>query len=129
MENVLAPLRRKGPGSQGMRILPLSSRKSALALCDQLADYLDKDAVADVFRAYQFASEAHTGQRRHSGESYIHHPIEVAATLAELKMDSRSIIAALLHDVIEDTPTAKEEIAREFGEDIAVMVDGVSKIG
>lgn len=112
-----------------MRILPLSSRKSALALCDQLADYLDKDAVADVFRAYQFASEAHTGQRRHSGESYIHHPIEVAATLAELKMDSRSIIAALLHDVIEDTPTAKEEIAREFGEDIAVMVDGASKIG
>ncbi len=76
-----------------------------------------------------FAEKYHRGQMRKSGEQYIHHPIEVAETLAELRMDSRTLMAALLHDVIEDTEATKDQIVDLFGEDIALMVDGVSKIG
>jgi GTP pyrophosphokinase len=71
---------------------------------------------------------AHADQRRLSGELYITHPLAVARILAEMRMDHQSVAAAILHDVIEDTPTAKEQVAREFGEDIAELVDGVSKL-
>jgi len=93
-----------------------------------LEDYLDPAAVADVYRAYLFGAEAHEGQHRRSGEPYIHHPLEVAHLLAKMHMDSKSIMAAILHDVIEDTATAKEQLAAEFGDDVAELVDGVSKI-
>ncbi len=93
-----------------------------------LEGYLDPAAVADVYRAYLFGAEAHEGQHRRSGEPYIHHPLEVAHLLAKMHMDSKSIMAAILHDVIEDTATAKEQLAAEFGEDVAELVDGVSKI-
>ncbi len=84
--------------------------------------------VADVYRAYLFAAEAHEGQKRESGEAYIFHPLTVARILAELGMDPPTIISALLHDVIEDTPTAKEQLAKSFGEEVAELVDGVSKL-
>ncbi len=96
---------------------------------NRLASYLPQSGIDDVYRAFVFAEKYHRGQVRKSGEQYIHHPIEVAETLAELRMDSRTLMAALLHDVIEDTDATKEQIIEQFGEDIALMVDGVSKIG
>ncbi len=97
-------------------------------LCALLEEYIDKDQVREVYRAYLFGAEAHDGQQRKSGEPYITHPLAVAKTLAEMRMDYQSIMAAILHDVIEDTQTAKEQIAREFGAEVAELVDGVSKI-
>ena len=92
-------------------------------------NYLDDDNVHQIQRAYRFSKEAHAGQERKSGEAYIHHPLAVAHILAALHLDGRSIIAAILHDVIEDTPTARIQLAEEFGEDVAHLVDGVTKIG
>ena len=89
---------------------------------------MSPDEVADIYRAYLFGAEAHQGQKRESGEAYIFHPLTVARILAELRMDPPSIIAAILHDVIEDTPTAKEQLAKTFGEEVAELVDGVSKL-
>jgi guanosine-3',5'-bis(diphosphate) 3'-pyrophosphohydrolase len=97
-------------------------------LCELLETYLPHNEVNDVYRAYLFGAEAHDGQTRRSGEPYIHHPLEVANILAGMHLDSRSIIAAILHDTIEDTETAKDHIASEFGEIVAELVDGVSKI-
>ena len=97
-------------------------------LCRMLETYLDKDQVQEVYRAYLFGAEAHEGQHRLSGEPYIYHPIAAARILAELRLDHKSIIAAILHDVIEDTPTAKEQIESAFGADVAELVDGVSKL-
>ncbi len=97
-------------------------------LCRMLETYLDKDQVQDVYRAYLFGAEAHEGQHRLSGEPYIYHPIAAARILAELRLDHKSIIAAILHDVIEDTPIAKEQIESDFGKDVAELVDGVSKL-
>lgn len=79
-------------------------------------------------KAYNFARLAHTGQKRFSGEPYITHPVEVALILADIEMDSDAICAALLHDVVEDTGATYEEIVKEFGEEIAVLVDGVTKL-
>jgi len=97
-------------------------------LCKMLESYLDEDQVQDVYRAYLFGAEAHEGQRRVSGEPYIYHPIAAARILAELRLDHKTIVAAILHDVIEDTPTAKEQIADSFGTEVAELVDGVSKL-
>lgn len=98
-------------------------------LCAQLEAYLSPSEVSDVYHAYLFGAQAHDGQRRRSGEPYIFHPLEVARILASIHLDSRSLMAAILHDVIEDTPTAKEQVAADFGIDVAELVDGVSKIG
>nr|WP_072514233.1 bifunctional (p)ppGpp synthetase/guanosine-3',5'-bis(diphosphate) 3'-pyrophosphohydrolase [Ndongobacter massiliensis] len=84
--------------------------------------------VALIRRAYQYAEEAHAGQKRNSGEPYITHPLNVAMILTELHMDDATICAALLHDVLEDTPITYEEMARDFGEEIATLVDGVTKL-
>jgi guanosine-3',5'-bis(diphosphate) 3'-pyrophosphohydrolase len=97
-------------------------------LCELTRTYLDPRQVEEIERAYLFSADAHQGQRRASGEPYISHPIQVARILAEMHLDNRSIVAAILHDVIEDTPTAKEQIAAEFGDDVAELVDGVSKL-
>jgi guanosine-3',5'-bis(diphosphate) 3'-pyrophosphohydrolase len=97
-------------------------------LCERLQGYLEPSQVADVYRAYLFGAEAHEGQRRRSGEPFIYHPVEVARTLAAMRLDAQTIMAALLHDVIEDTETAKEQIAKDFGKEVAELVDGVSKI-
>jgi len=93
-----------------------------------LETYLDEDQVKEVYRAYLFGAEAHEGQKRLSGEPYIYHPLAVARILAELKMDKQTLMAAILHDVIEDTKTAKEQLKEEFGEEVAELVDGVSKL-
>ncbi len=97
-------------------------------LCHMLEDYLETDQVQEVYRAYLFGAEAHEGQHRLSGEPYIYHPIAAARILGELRLDHKSIIAAILHDVIEDTETVKEQIAGEFGSEVAELVDGVSKL-
>jgi len=97
-------------------------------LCALLESYLSAPEVADVYRAYLFSAEAHEGQHRRSGEPYIFHPIEVAHILALMHLDSKSISAAILHDVIEDTAHNKDKIAELFGKDVAELVDGVSKI-
>ncbi len=97
-------------------------------LCAMLEGYLGHDQVREVYRAYLFGAEAHDGQQRVSGEPYITHPLAVAKIMAEMRLDYQSIMAAILHDVIEDTPTAKEQLASEFGEEVAELVDGVSKI-
>ncbi len=89
----------------------------------------DSDAdIAIVKKAYEVALAAHEGQKRLSGEPYIIHPLEVAITLANLKLDTTTITAALLHDVIEDTYYSMEFLTKEFGEDVAMLVDGVTKI-
>jgi GTP pyrophosphokinase len=100
----------------------------AQELCALLGGYLEQGQVELVYQAYCFGAKAHASQRRLSGEPYITHPLAVARILAEMRLDYQSIAAAILHDVIEDTPTAKEQVAREFGEDIANLVDGVSKL-
>jgi GTP diphosphokinase / guanosine-3',5'-bis(diphosphate) 3'-diphosphatase len=107
---------------------PDESRFLISDLCRMLETYLDKDQVQEVYRAYLFGAEAHEGQHRLSGEPYIYHPVAAARILAELRLDHKSIIAAILHDVIEDTPTAKEQIESAFGADVAELVDGVSKL-
>ncbi len=97
-------------------------------LSELLESYLEPEQVRQVYRAYLFGAEAHEGQQRMSGEPYITHPLAVAKILADMRMDYEGIIAAILHDVIEDTPTAKEHIEREFSKEVAELVDGVSKI-
>ncbi len=97
-------------------------------LCDLLESYMPVEQVQDVYRAYLLGAEAHEGQHRVSGEPYIYHPIAVAKILAEMHMDSQSIVAAILHDVIEDTEISKAVIESEFGEEVAALVDGVSKL-
>jgi guanosine-3',5'-bis(diphosphate) 3'-pyrophosphohydrolase len=94
----------------------------------QVGAYLQSDEVEKVRRAYDFGAKAHEGQHRSSGEPYIHHPLEVAQILATMHMDHQTLIAAILHDVIEDTETAKAEIQRRFGKGVAELVDGVSKL-
>src|SRR6187549_3626062 len=90
--------------------------------------YLKPADVAHIEEAYEVARAAHSGQYRQSGEPYITHPLAVAKILAEWHLDSQAMMAALLHDVVEDTPTTKSEIARRFGKPVADLVDGVSKI-
>ena len=97
-------------------------------LCSELEAYLEPSQVEDIYTAYLVGAEAHEGQSRISGEPYISHPVAVARILAEMRMDSKTIIAAILHDVIEDTPTLKEQLAEQFGEEVAELVDGVSKL-
>lgn len=82
-----------------------------------------------ILKAYNYAEDAHRGQLRNSGEEYIHHPIEVASILAELEMDDSTIIAALLHDVAEDTEKTLDDIRKVFGDEVAGLVDGVTKLG
>jgi len=98
------------------------------ALSDRLTDYLDSDEIRKVRRAYFYAEQAHDGQRRKSGEPYVTHPLAVASVLAEMHMDRDCLIAAMLHDVIEDTEIDFEGISGQFGETVARVVDGVSKL-
>ncbi len=90
--------------------------------------YPDMEDWELVEKAYNFSLEAHSGQLRESGESYITHPLGVAMLLTELELDLVTIIAGLMHDVVEDTPVTLEEIRREFGEEVAALVDGVTKL-
>ena len=97
-------------------------------LADRLSTYLDPDQVNLVRRAYFYAEQAHDGQSRRSGEAYVTHPLAVANILADMHMDHQSLMAAMLHDVIEDTGIPKEALVAQFGETVAELVDGVSKL-
>ncbi len=109
--------------------LPTGRRAIGLTqLLNKLESYLPPEQVEHIREAYEFGAAAHEGQKRRSGEPYISHPVAVADLLADLHMDGQTIVAAILHDVIEDTPTAKDEIAEKFGAEVAEIVDGVSKL-
>ena len=97
-------------------------------LIERVRKYHPSDDISLIEKAYQTAAEAHKDQRRKSGEPYIIHPLCVAIILADLEMDKETIAAGLLHDVVEDTICTKEEIEKEFGEDVALLVDGVTKL-
>lgn len=97
-------------------------------LKQQICQYLPNDQVAIVQRAYVVARDAHEGQMRSSGDPYITHPVAVTVLLANMKLDHETLAAALMHDVIEDTPVTKQELADEFGDTIADLVEGVSKL-
>ncbi|MBQ4855392.1 bifunctional (p)ppGpp synthetase/guanosine-3',5'-bis(diphosphate) 3'-pyrophosphohydrolase [Rhodanobacter sp. B2A1Ga4] len=99
----------------------------ALALKERIA-YLPDVQVDRVLRAFQIGAQAHAGQERKSGEPYITHPVAVAGILAELGLDAETIIAAILHDTLEDTELSRETLAVEFGEVVAELVDGVTKL-
>jgi RelA/SpoT family (p)ppGpp synthetase len=98
------------------------------ALCTRLQTYLPPDQIADIRRAYFFSEKAHEGQFRRNGDPYITHPLAVAGILCDMHMDRQSIMAAMLHDVIEDTGVSKAELAELFGEEVAELVDGVTKL-
>lgn len=90
--------------------------------------YLNDKQTKVIHQAYLVAEEAHEGQMRRSGEPYITHPVAAAIILADMRMDAQSIMATLLHDVLEDTAVTKEELAAQFGDNVAELVDGVSKL-
>lgn len=93
-----------------------------------LGSYLDPSQIEQVRKAYFFAEDAHRGQSRKSGEPYISHPLAVAAILADMHMDHQCLMAALLHDIIEDTSIPKHTLGKEFDNEVAELVDGVSKL-
>ena len=109
--------------------LPKRKRSIGLdRLNRRMQRYLPAEQVARVMDAYEFAAQAHEGQQRRSGEPYISHPVAVATILAELKLDAQTLMAALLHDVIEDTGVEKDRLGELFGAEVAELVDGVSKL-
>jgi guanosine-3',5'-bis(diphosphate) 3'-pyrophosphohydrolase len=97
-------------------------------LHDAIAKYYPEADFSKVDKAYYFAAKSHEGQERMSGEPYYIHPLEVSKTLARLRMDLPSITASLLHDVVEDTEASLEDIEKEFGQEVRVLVDGVTKL-
>ncbi len=110
-------------------LLPTGRRAIGITqLINKLETYLPPERVEPIREAYEFGAAAHEGQKRKSGEPYISHPVAVADLLADLHMDGQTIVAAILHDVLEDTPMSKEDIATRFGADVAEIVDGVSKL-
>ena len=110
--------------------LPGASRRDhgLRRLIEKLESYLPPEQVDLVARAYEFGARAHEGQKRKSGEPYITHPVAVAQDLADMHLDAEAIVAAILHDVVEDTDASLDEIESEFGSDVAMIVDGVSKL-
>jgi guanosine-3',5'-bis(diphosphate) 3'-pyrophosphohydrolase len=98
------------------------------SLATRLSTYLEGEQVNLVRRAYYYAEQAHDGQFRRSGDAYVTHPLAVAGILSEMHMDPQSLVAAMLHDVIEDTGISKAAVKSQFGDAIAEMVDGVSKL-
>lgn len=107
-------------------LLPADSEESKLTL--RLKEYLKPEDIAQVWAAYRFSAGAHEGQMRKSGEPYITHPVSVACILAELHLDTPTLIAALLHDVVEDTGVTNQEVSEQFGKQVAELVDGLSKL-
>jgi GTP diphosphokinase / guanosine-3',5'-bis(diphosphate) 3'-diphosphatase len=110
-------------------LLPGGRRTPGLKeLLSSVESYLPPEQVERVREAAEFGASAHHGQKRRSGEPFIAHPVAAAAILADLHLDADTIIAAILHDVIEDTRTPKDQLAARFGADVAELVDGVTKL-
>jgi GTP pyrophosphokinase len=129
VEEVRAPARRGGllarlPFVSGDRRGPTSAEE----LFRLVGSYLAKGDVRLVQRAYEFAEASHRGQLRASGEPFVEHPLGVASILGELGMDATTLVAALLHDVVEDTDLSLEDVEREFGAEVATIVDGLTKL-
>ena len=101
---------------------------SVTLLINKLAEYLTPSDMKKVKEAYRFSDEMHLGQIRKSGEPYISHPIGVAEICADWKLDAQAIMAALLHDVMEDQDVTKDELIERFGAPVAALVDGLSKL-
>ena len=110
--------------------LPRSSRRDngLRRLIHKLETYLPREQIGMVMEAYEFGAEAHEGQKRKSGEPYISHPVSVAQELADMHLDAQAIAAAILHDVVEDTEASLDDIRDKFGDEVALLVDGVSKL-
>ena len=100
----------------------------AATLIQECSGYLKPEDISQLQNAYHFSENAHAGQFRSSGEPYISHPLAVAGILAGWHLDSQALSAALLHDVVEDTPITKADIQAEFGKPVAELVDGLSKL-
>ena len=98
-------------------------------LLEEIPKYQPGADLDLLTRAYRFSEQSHEGQQRASGEPYLSHPLEVARLLVNFKMDVTTVTAGLLHDVLEDTHATKSDLQREFGAEIADLVDGVTKIG
>src|ERR1700751_4807115 len=110
-------------------LLPGGRRTPGLKeLLASVGTYLPSEQVARIREAAEFGTSAHHGQKRLSGEPFIAHPVATAAILADLHLDTDTIVAAILHDVIEDTPTPKDQLAARFGAAVAELVDGVTKL-
>ena len=110
-------------------LLPGGRRTPGLKeLLSSVESYLPPEQVDRIREAAEFGASAHKGQKRLSGEPYIAHPVAAAAILADLRLDADTIVAAILHDVIEDTPTPKDQLAARFGADVAELVDAVTKL-
>ena len=117
-----ATLLAKFPGASSRR------GRGLRQLFETLEGYLPAENVEQVGAAYEFGAEAHEGQTRASGEPYISHPIAVAQLLADMHLDAQAICAAMLHDVVEDTDVTLQDIEDSFGQEVATLVDGVSKL-
>ena len=98
-------------------------------LITTIREYHPSTDLSMVEKAYKLARDAHKDQKRKSGEPYIIHPLCVAIILAELELDKETIVAGLLHDVVEDTTATLEDLSREFNDEVALLVDGVTKLG
>ena len=116
------------PGSGRPSPAALNAAAASFAALTARLDYLDAEDTDQVRRAYRFADEAHLGQLRNSGEPYITHPIAVAAQCAEWKLDAQALMAALLHDAIEDCGVTKPDLIERFGAPVAELVDGLTKL-
>lgn len=97
-------------------------------LVETLQAYLPEDQLKTITAAYEFGAKAHAGQSRKTGEAYITHPVAVAQELAEMRLDAQAITAAILHDTVEDTAASLDDISEKFGSEVALLVDGVSKL-
>ena len=102
--------------------------EAAKTLIERVGAYLPEDSTELVGQAYLYADECHSGQMRQSGDPYIAHPLETALFLADLHLDTHTIVAALLHDVVEDCGVSLEEITLRFGPEVSKLVDGVTKL-
>ena len=112
----------RGPSSSSATL------PEAVSLFSELSSYLKREDVSELQNVYLFSQSAHSGQFRQSGEPYISHPLAVASILGKLRLDTQTLAAALLHDVMEDTHISKAEISDRFGNAVAELVDGVSKL-
>lgn len=97
-------------------------------LDEELKSYLEQPCIEKCYQAYLVAEKAHQGQMRRSGEPYITHPVAAALILARMRLDYQTIMATLLHDVVEDTAISKDDLTQQFGEDVTALVDGVTKL-
>ena len=114
---------------QGGRMMAKEQILAPEDVFELVKSYMNDEHADFVVKAYEVAKEAHKEQFRSSGEPYIIHPVQVAGILADLQMDPETVAAGFLHDVVEDTEVTRDDLVREFSEEVAMLVDGVTKLG